>query len=340
MVQVLRVVYAHDLGKLIHGIVSIASRFVGLPIVPQALFALNVAFYGVLFVLTILRILRYPRHVLSDLRDHSRSVGFFTIVAGTCVLGSQADIVGEMPRVALVLWCAGTALWALSTYAIFILLTVRSGKPTLAEGLNGAWLLAVVATQSVVVLGAQLAPRFGDSAPVLLFFCMAVWLAGGMLYLWIISLIFYRYMFFDMDPPHLTPPYWINMGAAAISTLAGTVLLEMAPHSPLLTQILPFVQGLTLCWWATATWWIPFEGLLGVWRHVIRRYPLRYDPLYWGAVFPLGMYAACTDRISLLLDARFLAAISGAFIWVALAAWAATAFGLLRMLAGRARPAG
>ena len=29
--------------------------------------------------------------------------------------------------------------------------------------------------------------------------------------------------------------------------------------------------------------------ILGIWRHVIRRFPLRYDPLYWGAVFPLGM---------------------------------------------------
>ena len=29
--------------------------------------------------------------------------------------------------------------------------------------------------------------------------------------------------------------------------------------------------------------------ILGIWRHLIRRFPLRYDPLYWGAVFPLGM---------------------------------------------------
>ena len=51
-----------------------------------------------------------------------------------------------------------------------------------------------------------------------------------MLYIWIISLIFYRYTFFAMEPSDLAPPYWINMGAVAISTLAGALLVA-APHS-------------------------------------------------------------------------------------------------------------
>jgi hypothetical protein len=38
--------------------------------------------------------------------------------------------------------------------------------------------------------------------------------------------------------------------------------------------------------------------ILGMWRHLFRRFPLRYDPLYWGAVFLLGMYTVCTTRLS------------------------------------------
>ena len=49
-----------------------------------------------------------------------------------------------------------------------------------------------------------------------------------MLYIWIISLIFFRYTFFTLSPADLSPPYWINMGAVAISTLAGTMLVAAA----------------------------------------------------------------------------------------------------------------
>ena len=97
---------------------------------------------------------------------------------------------------------------------------------------------------------------------------LAFWLAGGMLYFWLISLIFYRYTFFRFAPSDLMPPYWINMGAMAISTLAGTLLLANAKASLLLTELRPFTLGLTILFWATATWWIPMLVILGIWRHV------------------------------------------------------------------------
>jgi tellurite resistance protein TehA-like permease len=148
-------------------------------------------------------------------------------------------------------------------------------------------------------------------------------------------LIFYRYTFFPMSPSDLAPPYWINMGAVAISTLAGASLVAAAPHSPLLTELLPFLKGFTLLFWATATWWIPMLVILGVWRHVYRRFPLRYDPLYWGAVFPLGMYTVCTYRLAHVVDAPFLLVIPGVAIYVAMAAWCVTMVGLVRSVIDR-----
>src|SRR5687768_18076949 len=44
---------------------------------------------------------------------------------------------------------------------------------------------------------------FGPAAPDVLLFCLVLWLGGGMLYIWIISLIFYRYTFFPMSPSDL-----------------------------------------------------------------------------------------------------------------------------------------
>lgn len=314
------------------GIVSIACQFLGRPSVAVALLLINIVLYVTLWALTIARALRYRAQLLADLKHHARAVGFFTIVAATSVLGSQMLLVVGAWRIAAACWMATIALWAIVTYTVFTVLTVGVEKPSLTEGISGGWLLPVVAAQSVAVLGAQLASGFGSRSPIALSFCVVMWLGGGMLYIWIISLIFYRYTFFPMSPSDLAPPYWINMGAVAISTLAGTLLAAAAPLSPLVQELLPFIKGLTLLFWATATWWIPLLVILGAWRHVYRHFPLRYDPLYWGAVFPLGMYTVCTFSLAGMFDAPALLIIPRVFLYVALAAWTLTFAGLVGSL--------
>jgi tellurite resistance protein TehA-like permease len=318
------------------GIVSIACHIMGWSRLAHALLVLNLIFYPAVWLLLLVRVVRHRARVLADLVHHGRAVGFFTAVAATSVLGSQLLVVAGAGGAARALWLVAIALWAVTTYGIFTILIVKREKPALAEGINGGWLVAVVAAQSVSLLGAQLAPGLGDQAEVALLFCLVMWLGGGMLYLWIISLIFYRYAFYPMSPSDLAPPYWINMGAAAISTLAGALLVLAAPMSPVVTEILPFIRGFTLWWWATATWWIPMLVILGIWRHGVRRFPLRYDTLYWGAVFPLGMYTVCTARLASAIDAAYLVEISHTFVYVALAAWCLALAGMLAHLGRRA----
>lgn len=307
------------------GIISTAAYLLDLALIARVLYFANIIFFATLCVLTIIRLIINPRGIAGDLVNHGRSVGFFTIVAGICILGTQVLLIGESERVAGWLWLFGMGVWVVLTYTIFAAVTIRKDKPTLAEGINGGWLLSVVAAQAVSVLGAQLSAGFGIYRPPALFLCLTIWLGGGMLYVWIISLIFYRYTFFPLNPDDLSPPYWINMGAVAISTLAGTMLISNSTASPLLTALLPFIKGATLLFWATATLWIPMLLILGIWRHVYNHMPIRYDPLFWGAVFPLGMYTACTIRVSRSIEGTdFLAALPHWFFFLALAAWLAT----------------
>ncbi len=311
------------------GIISIACFLLEMRTISLVLLAINVAAYFVLCVLLFVRLLFFFSRVTADIKDHVRGPGFFTVVAGTCVLGSALLIVVDRFLPALVLWFVGIGLWLVIMYTFFTAVTVRENKPTIEAGLNGGWLLAVVATQSISVLGTLLASRLVDYREPILFFTLCMFLLGCMLYLMLITLIFYRFTFGNVSVAALTPPYWINMGAVAITTLAGARLIIAAPEWSLLNEIAPFLKGFTLFFWAGATWWIPLLFALGFWRHVYKRFPLKYDPQYWGMVFPFGMYTVCTFQLSNAIAFPPLLVIPRYFVYLALAGWLAVSLGLI-----------
>ncbi len=298
----------------------------------MALFQVNKGFYGILWIFTLARCLLFPKRVAADLIDHVRGPGFFTIIAGTCVLGSQFVIFTENLTVGVLLWFLGSLLWVLVIYSFVTAVTVVESKPGLVEGLHGGWLIAVVATQAISVLGTLVAPFFTELKEIVLLFSLVMYLLGGMLYLLIISLIFYRFTFFRLEAREFAPTYWINMGATAISTFAGATLIMNAEQWAFLQEIASFLKGSTLLFWVTSSWWIPLLFILSIWRHLYKRVSLQYDPRYWGLVFPLGMYTVSTHQLVKATELSFLSPIPHYFFYIALLAWAITCMGLLHRL--------
>lgn len=307
--------------------VSIAGFLLGHLGVARFLVGLNWLFYLSLWALTLVRLARFPGRVIEDLFDHQRAPGFFTLVAGTCMIATQTALVAGGTGLARALWWLGLSLWFVIMYSFFTAVTVRKRKPTLAAGINGAWLIAAVATQSIVVSRGAVDGLAAPSQAIQLL-CVAMFMIGSMLYLAIIPLIFYRLTFVRLASRDFSPPYWINMGAVAITTLAGSTLMMRVGHWPVLAQVAPFLPGFTLFFWAAATWWIPLLIALMVWRYVVRREVPAYEPALWGMVFPLGMYTTATFQLSRATHFGFLADIPRGFIFIALAAWLAAFSGL------------
>jgi tellurite resistance protein TehA-like permease len=308
------------------GIISNTLFFQGHQAWSDALFTIDALAYAWLAALTVWRAIQAPRLLWADFADPHLTFSFFSIVAGTCVLGAGFDLRGLM-TVAAALWLLALLAWLVLTYGGFTVLMLinRSGG---ADVVRGGWLLAIVGTQALVILGASVGSPAGALQADIFVLIHVLWGIGLGLYAIFITLFADRIFFFAIVPDEITPVLWVVTGAAAITTNAGSVLVLAPTAIPFLKTMRPFIDDVAFLVWAWATWWIPLLVLLGIWKHVVRRIPLTYTPLLWSLVFPLGMYAMASLRLSLAEDFVRLKSISEVMIWVALAAWAMTAIAL------------
>lgn len=87
---------------------------------------------------------------------------------------------------------------------------------------------------------------------------------------------------------------------------------------------------------AIGTRWIPLLLLLGILEARSSPRSINYAPVLWSIVFPLGMHAVATPRLSLASQVPPLRLLSEAMAWIALAAWVITSAGLTVTSAQRA----
>jgi len=309
------------------GIISNALSMADHRSVSDALLCVNLFAYPTLWLLTLGRLTLFRQEIWADLVDPRVVFGFFTIVAGSDVLGVSLHLRG-FSEVAVALWVLALVLWFVLIYLAFGVLTFLNSAHG-ANVVHGGWLIAIVGTESLVILGALIAPTLGDWQQSVMVLTHMFWGVGLGFYGIFITLFAYRIFFFDIEPEDVTPLLWVVMGAAAISTNAGSVLILTDTGIAFLDSMRPFIDGVTLIMWAWATWWIPLLVLFGIWKHVIHRIPLTYTPMLWSLVFPLGMYALASQRLALAADFPPLRSISAAMVWIALGAWALTAAGLI-----------
>lgn len=319
------------------GIIAIGFGWVKQPRPADALAAVAGLAWLVLVLLNALRTLRHWPAVKADLLEPRVVFSFFTLVAATDIVGVLLFERG-WPGAATACWLFAFAAWCVLLYLSFAVLTLLSHEKNV-NIVHGGWLIAIVGTQSLVVLGTRIAPTLGGWTDAMMLGTHMLWGLGLALYGIFITLFCYRIFFLALRPQDVGPLLWVVMGAAAISANAGTSLILSEPRLPFLLAQRPFIDGVTMLLWAWATWWIPMLVVFGLWKHVVHRLPLRYEPAMWSLVFPLGMYSVASARLGLAAEFPTLAWIAGRMIWVAFAAWLIVLSGLARRLARRARHA-
>jgi tellurite resistance protein TehA-like permease len=287
------------------GIVSVAAGVDGLEVVSDVLLVAGCAAWLALGVLVGMRLLRSPRG-----RPRLQS---FAVVAATDVLGVRF-VQADAGTCALALWCVAVVLW--------LALLVR--RPILSEPVAGA-LLLVVGTESLAVLAALLAYH---RSSLFLVVALLAWSLGLLLYPLVIAAIAVALR----RRPRFMPELWVVMGALAITTLAGTDLLVGVRVLRAPSWLRGFPLDVDLATWALAT--VLLLPLVAV--EIAARAHWRYTASRWSFVFPLGMYAVASDTLGRAAGFAPLRAVGGAFLAVALLAWAATCTGLAVNTARRA----
>lgn len=307
------------------GILSIVTDYEGWSALSDALFALSLFFYLALFCLYCLRIFRFPLDVKEDIYNPLRVFGYFTFVAATDILTTRLGLSNLLWPV-LILSVIGFLAWCGLLYFIFAMLLFDNDLPV-EKTVNGSWLIATVATQSLSIVAAVIAIHLHLFRSPLLFFSYIFWSFGILLYLIFIVIIVYRFFFRSVRREDLTPPYWINMGAMAITAVAGARLASPGVSSHFLATVHPFVVAFTVTMWAWGTWWIPLLIIMGIWKYRTFREFKSYDPSLWSIIFPLGMYAASLDLMSRLPGLHFLVHAVTLALLFALACWCLVIFG-------------
>ncbi|HWJ67190.1 MAG TPA: tellurite resistance/C4-dicarboxylate transporter family protein [Nocardioides sp.] len=313
------------------GIISVGLELEGFHRLSTVMLVVCAAAYAVLLVLTAWRFARFRAAVVDDFTDPRRGFGFFTFVAGTNVLGVRLALDGMHWATAALLAVAGLTWLALGYVVPWTAVLGRQERPVVATA-NGTWFIWVVASQSVAVAAATIEPVHDAARRELAVLAIVSWSVGVFLYAAAGVIVALRLMLYEFGPDDLTPPYWVSMGALAITVLAGARIVEMA-DTPMVSVTRDLIAGLAVVFWSFATWLIPVLVAAGWWRHVRRGVPLVYDATLWSVVFPLGMYAVAGIYLGRADRLPVVEMVGRVELWVALVAWGIVFVAMLRHVA-------
>ncbi len=315
------------------GIIAIALDMFEMALLSDIFYVIALISWLILLGLYCWRLLLYPKTIWFEIIDPSTTFMFFSFVASTDIIGMLLYL-HDVRDLALVCWVFAFLGWVSLLHCSFSVLVIHNSERK-ANVVHGGWLICIVGTQSLVLLGVNVVDQLGDYATYMAMGLYMLWGVGLILYAIFVTLFCYRIFFLNMDVNDYTPLMWVIMGAAAICANAGSSLVVMDPIIPALISLNPVIDGVALLFWTWASWWIPLLFVIGCWKHFVRHLPLRYDPRQWSIVFPLGMYAVTSFRLTFAGSFEPMHQISHIMTWVAIIVWCVVTTGLIHLLVKR-----
>ena len=275
--------------------------------------------------------------ISAELMGEVRADGFTVLAftAGSGVLAARS-LAGGFDWAALTFAYITLGSWVILGYvaviaAFFSATHSRAKSPSATTPLpwthvNGTWFLMVVGTQAVAVaFGALAAAKHVNWYAQV----AALWWGIGVLILIVMAvLVVARLIIIGLSHDDEVAPYWVLMGAGAISVLAGAELMTTGSAQRLVTH--DVVGTLCLMAWIFGTWLIPLLIVLMIWHARRPGTNSGFRTALWSLVFPIGMYGVASRQLGIAWHVPWLKDLGTWEAWVALAVWVVVFAGMAR----------
>ncbi len=254
-----------------------------------------------LFLLpTTARVLKYPDSIRSDFDHPIRSQFFPTLPISLLVLAIALIHAFSAPWVR----SAVLGLYALGAGGIFLMGLILSLKLFTDRNIEThhgvfAWYIPPVSHILIPVVGFMVLAEgwvTGMLSSLVLISSLTGLGVGGLMFLFLAPIIFYRYAYEDLPDSKLAPTFMIGIAPTSILVVdflrLEPVMASMAASSQFVQTLDPAFTGLATVLWGFSAWWMALT--VGVLLHYASRDEHPFSFTWWAYTFPLGAFTIAT----------------------------------------------
>ena len=288
---------------------ALSSSSHGYNSVSPYLFTIGLGVFFSVAVFMIIKAVLYYEDLLRELFDPEKLHYSFSLVGIVSLTGICVSRLFGWHTAAYIFWYAAIVLWIGITFSSFSILFLyrKSEDRRIEDILHGGWFFVTVGTQFTALLSIDIAGQATGHTLLIQCFSFALWSVGTFLYLIFMTLMIWRLVFYPVTHDTELSQYWMNTGAAAITTVVCAALHQQVQMTggPFV-ELLPFLKGFSLFFWSIGLWWLPFLIILSIRKQVNGRWAIPFTVGYWEIALAICLYAAGTKQIAVLFDERFI----------------------------------
>lgn len=239
---------------------------------------------------------------------------FPTMPISLVVIGIAIERVGPSMFDVSVVNTISLYLFLIGSIGIFIfgwiiLSIIFTNKKIKLEHANYGWFIPPVSHLIIPVLGFSLMKHYTDPAVdnVLFFMSMIGFGIGVLLFLFVGSIVYHRYIYHELPPSKLAPTFLIGIAPTSIITiilvklmggLSGFSLLGIDPSS-----ISAEIKLISVMTWGFSLWWFVLFLFLFLYYVKKKDHPFVFG--WWAYTFPFGAFVISNGAIANIIDFSF-----------------------------------